>query len=396
MYVLAEHQTPSGWSTLKTYWASTNTVSKPSVANAYSWLLQFAQATLFSNCQVHAEVVDSLTRPSASFSTQRLPFKSGVTIPGKIVATDYDMGPEGLAYHDTVYDDEAGKGPAGVTWNSGWYGRDDGVDVGSCSDPGTPIKVGWNDAGEWQRHTVTCTPGNYTLQIRYGGGTSGGQLHVAVNGTNVSGTVALPSTGGYGTYSTYSVNNVPVIASGTGVVEIGCDAPGYDLVWIQFLAAAPLAPTGLTASADNIQVGLNWSAALGAASYNVKRSFTSGGAYTMIGSGVSGTNFTDSAVTNGGTYYYFVSAVNTAGQSTNSSPVSATVPLPNMTVAFSTTNLLMSWPFTASHFNLYSTPSLEAPVDWHLITNSVQNSNGVFSVILPTGTTNQFFRLGAP
>src|ERR1019366_201038 len=73
----------------------------------------------------------------------------------------------------------------------------------------------------------------------------------------------------------------------------------------------------------NGQVGLSWSASSGATSYNVKRSTTSGGAYTTIGSPATA-SYTDTGLTNGTTYYYVVSAVNTAGQSANSSQVSAT------------------------------------------------------------------------
>src|SRR5205823_1097769 len=85
----------------------------------------------------------------------------------------------------------------------------------------------------------------------------------------------------------------------------------------------PGAPTNLTATAGNGQVGLSWSASSGATSYNVKRSTTSGGPYTSIASPTT-TSYTDTGVTNGTTYYYVVSAVNTAGESANSSQVSAT------------------------------------------------------------------------
>ena len=85
----------------------------------------------------------------------------------------------------------------------------------------------------------------------------------------------------------------------------------------------PPAPTNLVATAGNAQVGLSWSASSGATSYNVKRSTTSGGPYTTIASPTT-TSYTDTGVTNGTTYYYVVSAVNTAGESANSSQVSAT------------------------------------------------------------------------
>src|SRR5207249_6811950 len=85
----------------------------------------------------------------------------------------------------------------------------------------------------------------------------------------------------------------------------------------------PAAPTNVTATGGNGQVVLSWSASSGATSYNVKRSTTSGGPYTTIAS-PSTTGYTDTGVTNGTTYYYVVSAVNTAGESANSTQVSAT------------------------------------------------------------------------
>ncbi|MBE1443770.1 pectate lyase [Paenibacillus sp. OAS669] len=86
----------------------------------------------------------------------------------------------------------------------------------------------------------------------------------------------------------------------------------------------PAAPTGLVATAVVSQVSLQWSSVTGAASYNVKRSTTKGGAYTTIATNVTGTSYTDADLTNFVTYYYVVSAVNTGGESANSSEVSAT------------------------------------------------------------------------
>jgi len=85
----------------------------------------------------------------------------------------------------------------------------------------------------------------------------------------------------------------------------------------------PAAPTGLAATAGNQQVSLTWSASSGATSYNVKRGTASGGPYTTISSPGT-TSYADSSVTNGTTYYYVVSAVNSGGESGNSSQVSAT------------------------------------------------------------------------
>jgi fibronectin type 3 domain-containing protein len=89
-------------------------------------------------------------------------------------------------------------------------------------------------------------------------------------------------------------------------------------------SSPPPAPTGLTATAGNAQVSLSWNASSGATSYNVKRSTVTGGPYTTIATGVTATSYTNTGLTNGTTYYYVVSAVNTVGESPNSTQVSAT------------------------------------------------------------------------
>jgi fibronectin type 3 domain-containing protein len=96
--------------------------------------------------------------------------------------------------------------------------------------------------------------------------------------------------------------------------------------------APPAAPTGLTATAGNAQVSLTWTASAGATSYNVKRGTTAGGPYTTpVASGITTTSYTDTGLTNGTTYYYVVSAVNTNGESANSAQASATPSAPSPT-----------------------------------------------------------------
>jgi hypothetical protein len=88
-------------------------------------------------------------------------------------------------------------------------------------------------------------------------------------------------------------------------------------------ANPPPAPANLQATAGNAQVSLTWSASTGATSYNVKRSTTSGGPYSQIAT-PSSNSYTDTGLTNGTTYYYVVSAVDSVGQSVNSAQASAT------------------------------------------------------------------------
>lgn len=88
------------------------------------------------------------------------------------------------------------------------------------------------------------------------------------------------------------------------------------------VAAPPPVPANLIAAAGNMQVNLSWNVSAGATSYHVKRSTTSGGPYTQVAAPTT-TSDTDTGLTNGTTYYYVVSALNAAGESANSSEVSA-------------------------------------------------------------------------
>ncbi|MEK3913488.1 fibronectin type III domain-containing protein [Paenibacillus sp. FSL H7-0331] len=87
---------------------------------------------------------------------------------------------------------------------------------------------------------------------------------------------------------------------------------------------APDAPINLIAVAGNAQVNLTWPTVTGATGYNIKRSTTPSGPYTTVANNVYGSPYTDTAVTNGITYYYVVTALDASGESGNSNEASAT------------------------------------------------------------------------
>ena len=97
--------------------------------------------------------------------------------------------------------------------------------------------------------------------------------------------------------------------------------------------APPPPPQNLMAGAGDGRVLLSWDSSLGATSYEVKRSQTAGGPYTTIGANVKGVSFVDTAVVNGVTYYYVVSAANSLGESGDSGEASATPDIPSDLVA---------------------------------------------------------------
>lgn len=88
--------------------------------------------------------------------------------------------------------------------------------------------------------------------------------------------------------------------------------------------ATPQAPTGLTALAGNGQATLTWSATAGAGSYNIYRGTVSGGeGNTSYRSGLTATSLVDAGLSNGTTYFYQVTAVNSSGESARSGEASA-------------------------------------------------------------------------
>jgi hypothetical protein len=121
--------------------------------------------------------------------------------------------------------------------------------------------------------------------------------------------------------------------------------------------ALPGTPTGLTAIGTNGAVNLTWNSATGAASYNVKRSTTSGAEVTIANVGT--TNYSDSAVVNGTPYFYTVSSTNSAGQSADSSEATATPNAPplaptGVTATAGSNQVSLSWTGSAgaSSYNI--------------------------------------------
>jgi hypothetical protein len=68
---------------------------------------------------------------------------------------------------------------------------------------------------------------------------------------------------------------------------------------------------------------------------------------------------------------------------------------PRLDFASSANHITLLWPAAASDFTLRSATNLVPPVFWTAITNSIQNTGGVFSVTLPMTYQQQFFLLQA-
>ena len=117
-----------------------------------------------------------------------------------------------------------------------------------------------------------------------------------------------------------SLVDATYVPGAKGGVTTGCETGGLP----------PLAPTLLTATAGDGSVSLDWddNTETDLAGYRVKRSTATGGPYFQIASATA-SDYIDTTATNGTTYYYVVTAVNTSGnESLKSNENSATPNLP--------------------------------------------------------------------
>jgi beta-galactosidase len=163
---------------------------------------------------------------------------------------------------------------------------------------------------------------------------------------------------------------------------------------VRLLAASPA--SGISATGGGGQITLNWAAFNGAASYNVKRSLTSGGPYSTVSTpgNVTGTTFADSTVVNDTTYYYVVSATTPYGESVNSAEVSsASVCTPPATPTASYNSPIyakMTLYFTASTipgaaYNWTGPNGFSSASQNPYIVGAAQDASGMYSVTATVG-----------
>ena len=107
----------------------------------------------------------------------------------------------------------------------------------------------------------------------------------------------------------------PATANGTlGAYTVGASigAGGENFLAFDLTNRALAAPTLSAALGDN-EINLSWTQIDGSVSYNLYRSTTSGSGYTLLNSGIAGTNYSDTALGYETSYYYVVTAVDASG-----------------------------------------------------------------------------------
>ncbi|HKT81228.1 MAG TPA: carbohydrate-binding protein [Vicinamibacterales bacterium] len=155
---------------------------------------------------------------------------TAATIPGTIKTENFDLGAEGVAYHDLSAANEGGE-----------Y-RQTGVDLARSDEGG--FCIGWISASEWLKYSVNVTTaGSYLLEARVASLGQGGSFHVNFGGTNATGALFVPDTDGWQNWTT--ISKVVSLNAGAQVMKVVFDTAGAstavgNLAWIRLSPHTPL------------------------------------------------------------------------------------------------------------------------------------------------------------
>jgi len=159
------------------------------------------------------------------------PYAGVIQIPGQLEAENFDLGGEGVGYHDL---DVTNQGAA--------YRLSEGVDIVAATDTGGGYKLAYTKAGEWLSYSVNVAQtGTYSASIRVASSGAGGTFHLEFNGVNKTGAITVPNTGGWQNWQTITVNNLS-LSAGPQTMRIVMDTNGPvtaepgNINWINFTA----------------------------------------------------------------------------------------------------------------------------------------------------------------
>jgi beta-glucanase (GH16 family) len=170
--------------------------------------------------------VDYVRWYTPTSSSSEAPFGgTAAAVPGTVLAENYDTGGQGVAYS-----------VASVNGSDNGY-RSDGVDLETATAPATGNDLGWTGDGQYFRYTVNvATAGTYKVAFLVAApGAVTDAFHIdSSSGTNLSGAVAVPATGGYQDWTTVTAN--VTLPAGTQTLTVDQDAGGWNIDSITFPA----------------------------------------------------------------------------------------------------------------------------------------------------------------
>jgi len=214
-----------GYQNLLDYWSEKE--EKPSSQEAFEVLMQLAENTKIENCIVHNDVLDAMIRKSKTQGPK--PFKKNeIGDELMLKAVDYDLGTDGVAYHDSVsanYHISTGKDRQ--NWNLGRTYRNDGVDIFKTNDTEVPVfYVGELEENEWLHYTVNANEaGMYSFSLKVNSTLDIGKASVLINETN-SLLISIPNTSSNWEWTApFSVN----LEKGRNTIKFLINQGGFNL-----------------------------------------------------------------------------------------------------------------------------------------------------------------------
>lgn len=203
------------------FWAGKG--EQPSASEAYNGIMALADAAKIENNIVHKDVLDAMFRQP--FSPAAIPFKANVIKSGvTLLAADYDLGPNGVAYFDTDTLSYRVSDPKINGGNKGHAYRNDGVDIGRDSSV-TDIET-----GEWMQYTLRVPAGGaFGINISYKGE---GEMVLMINGVEAA-TFTLEASNEY----TAKQLNHFLFDKGIYTLKLFAKKGGYQLKEIAFTRA---------------------------------------------------------------------------------------------------------------------------------------------------------------
>lgn len=139
---------------------------KPAADEAFAAMMTLADNSRFEKNIAHRDVIDAMLRQPHDASNKPFVERRIGAGPLTIQAVDYDMGPAGEAYQDTVDANyHVATGGERTPWNNGTTYRNDGVDIARDAD-GRPY-VSDFVTGEWMRYSAeVAKAGRWTVTAR--------------------------------------------------------------------------------------------------------------------------------------------------------------------------------------------------------------------------------------
>ncbi len=173
--------------------------------------LSFGVAFLFATCVAAAQQPDYLNKYKGTPYHDSRYSGGAQKIPRKVFCSYYDLGGEGVAYHDT---DAKNNGSGALNPANGTYLNEfrmgEGVDTSYTKfkldpqiddnpfdkvvPPAELLYVGWTVPGEWFNLTVdVAEAGDYSADLLYTSN-RGGSISIDVNGAPAEGPLTIQST----------------------------------------------------------------------------------------------------------------------------------------------------------------------------------------------------------